>query len=378
MFRGFGEKSTVRHRALMAIKHSLFGGTDQQVLGLDISSSSVKMLELVRQGEGFHVEAYAVEPLPPHAVSDRQIAEPKLVAEAIGRALGRAGTRTRQAAVAVSGAAVISKLIEMPATLSEDELEEQIRAEADQYIPYPIDEVSVDFEVFGKNPKNGEMAQVLLAACRTEFIEQRCAALELAGIRPKIVDIETYALENASRFVAYQMPDGGKDRTIALVDIGANTTTVVVLHDGKTVYTRDQNFGGRQLTEEVMRHYAMSFEEASKLKRSAEPPPEYLRDLLPGFVADVGMQIDRSLQFFFSAATQYRCIDQIILAGGCAQIEGIDALIEQRLQIPTIIARPFAQMSIAARVKPALLARDEASLMIACGLAFRALDEPKP
>ena len=171
----------------MAIRQSLFGGGDQHLIGLDISSSSVKLLELARKGERFHVETYAVEPLPPNAVSDKQITEPKLVAEAIGRAVNRAGTRTRQAAVAVSGAAVISKIIEMPAALSDDEMEEQIRAEADQYIPYPIDEVNVDFELVGKNAKNSEMVDVLLAACRKEQVDQRCAAIELAARRELVL-----------------------------------------------------------------------------------------------------------------------------------------------------------------------------------------------
>jgi type IV pilus assembly protein PilM len=361
----------------MAIKQSLFGGGEQHLIGLDISSSSVKLLELTRKGERFHVETYAVEPLPPNAVSDKQIAEPKLVAEAIGRAVNRAGTRTRQAAVAVSGAAVISKLIEMPASLSDDEMEEQIRAEADQYIPYPIDEVNVDFEVIGKNAKNTEMVDVLLAACRKEQVDQRGAALELAGLKPKVVDIETYALENASQFLEHQMPDGGKGRTIAIVDIGANTTSVLILHDGHTIYTRDQSFGGRQLTEEVMRHYGMSFDEATRAKREGGLPDDYASDILPNFVADMAVQIDRSLQFFFSAVTQYTHIDQIILAGGCAKIDDIDQKIQERLQIPTVIAKPFAQMSVGARAKPANLAKDEAALLIACGLAFRAFDEPK-
>lgn len=362
----------------MAIKQSLFGGGDQHLIGLDISSSSVKLLELTRKGDRFHVEAYAVEPLPPNAVSDKQITEPKLVADAIGRAVNRAGTRTRQAAVAVSGTAVISKIIEMPASLSEDELEEQIRAEADQYIPYPIDEVNVDFEVLGRNAKNGEMGDVLLAACRKEFVDQRCAAIELAGLKPKVVDIETYSLENASIFLEHQMPDGGRGRTIAIVDIGATTSSVLVLHDGHTVYTRDQGFGGRQLTEEVMRHYAMSFDEAERGKRDGSLPADYNEEILPNFIADMAMQIDRSLQFFFSAVTQYTHIDQIILGGGCALIDGIDTSIQERLQIPTVTARPFAQMSVGSRAKPAQLAREEPGLLIACGLAFRAFDEPRP
>ncbi|NKF21156.1 pilus assembly protein PilM [Solimonas marina] len=362
----------------MAIKQSLFGGGDQHLIGLDISSSAVKLLELSRKGERFHVEAYAVEPLPPNAVSDKQITEPQLVADAIGRAVNRAGTRTRQAAVAVSGTAVISKLIEMPSSLSEDELEEQIRAEADQYIPYPIDEVNVDFEIVGPNAKNSEMSDVLLAACRKEFVDQRCAAIELAGLKPKVVDIETYSLENASVFLEHQMPDGGRGKTIAIVDVGGTTSTLLVLHDGHTIYTRDQSFGGRQLTEDIMRHYAMGIDEAERGKRDGTLPADYAEDVLPGFIADMAMQIERSLQFFFSAVTQYTQIDQIILAGGCAQITGIDAAIQERLQIPTVTARPFGQMSVGSRAKPALLARDEPSLLIACGLAFRAFDEPRP
>ncbi|MFT4045104.1 MAG: pilus assembly protein PilM [Solimonas sp.] len=377
VFRARGGKSTHAVRGYMAIRQSLFGGGEQHLIGLDISSSSVKLLELARKGEGFHVETYAVEPLPPNAVSDKQITEPKLVAEAIGRAVNRAGTRTRQAAVAVSGAAVISKIIEMPAALSDDEMEEQIRAEADQYIPYSIDEVNIDFEIIGRNAKNGEVVDVLLAACRKEQVDQRGAALELAGLRPKVIDIETYALENASRFLEHQMPDGGRGRTIAIVDIGATTMSVLILHDRHTIYTRDQAFGGRQLTEEIMRQYGVSFYEATRAKRDGKLPEDYASDVLPSFVADMAIQIDRSLQFFFSAATQYTHIDQIILAGGCAHIERIDAKIQERLQIPTVVARPFAQMSVGGRAKPASLARDEASLLIACGLAFRAFDEPK-
>lgn len=362
----------------MAIPSSLFGGGDQQLIGLDISSTAVKLIELTRRGEQYHVEAYAVEPLPPNAVSDKQITDPQLVAEAIKRAVQRSGTRTRGAAVAVSGTSVISKIIEMPASLSEDELEEQIRAEADQYIPYPIDEVNIDFEIIGTNPKNSEMVHVLLAACRKEQVEQRGAALELAGLKPKVVDIETYALENASQFLQHQMPDGGRGRTIALVDIGANTTLVVILHDGQTVYTRDQAFGGRQLVEEIMRQHGLSADEALEALRSQRLPEGFAEELLPSFAADVAMQIDRSLQFFFSAVTQHGNIDQIILAGGCAQIPMIEAYIQERLQIPTVVAQPLARMSVSSRAKPAALARDEATLLIACGLAFRAFDEPRP
>lgn len=362
----------------MAIATSLFGGGDQQLIGLDISSTAVKLIELSRKGEQFHVEAYAVEPLPNGAVVDKQVNDPQLVAEAIARAVQRSGSRTRQAAVAVAGTSVISKIIEMPASLTEDELEEQIRAEADQYIPYPIDEVNLDFEVVGINAKNSEMVDVLLAACRKEQVDHRCAALELAGLQPKVVDIETYALENASQFLRHQMPDGGQGRTIALVDIGANNTLVVILHDGQTIYNRDQAFGGRQLIEEIMRQHGLSHDEALEGLRKPPADSSIAPELLQAFAADVAMQIDRSLQFFFSSMTHYSSIDQIILAGGCAQLPLLDAQIQEQLQIATVIAQPLARMSVASRAKPAALARDEAGLLIASGLAWRAFDEPRP
>ena len=358
----------------MSIVQSLFGGGEQNLIGLDISSSAVKLLELSRRGEKFHVETYAVEPLPANAVNDKQISDPKVVGEVVARAVSRAGTRTKHAAVAVAGAAVISKVIQLPRTLSEDDMEEQIKVEADQYIPYPAEEVNLDFEIIGDSDKTKDTVDVLLAACRKEQVEQRCAAIEIAGLKPKVVDIETYALENACQFLQHQMPDRGAHKTIAIVDIGASTTSVLILHDMKTVYTRDQSFGGRQLTEDIMRHYGMSLDEAGKAKKFGNLPDDYQSEVLSHFIADMAQQIERSLQFFFSAASQYSSIDQILLAGGCAHIAGIDVAIQERLRIPTAIAKPFAGMSISSKAKPAVLAKEEASLLIACGLAFRAFD----
>lgn len=358
----------------MSIMQSLFGGGSQELVGLDISSSAVKLLELSRRGDKFHVETYAVEPLPPNAVNEKQIADPKLVSESIARALNRAGTRTRQCALAVAGASVITKVVQMTAGLSDHDMEEQIRAQADQYIPYPIEEVSLDFQLLGSSDKGVGNADVLLAACRKEQVESRCAAAELAGLVPRVVDIEAYALENACQFLRHQMPAGGVKKTVAIFDIGASTTSLLVLHDMATVYTRDQAFGGKLLTEEIMRQFGMSFEEAGKAKKFGDLPETYGTEVLPGFVADMGQQIDRSLQFFFAASSKHGNIDQVILAGGCAHIPNVDALIQERLRIPTVIARPFAAMTVSAKAKPAVLAKDEASMLIASGLAYRAFD----
>jgi|SRR5579885_63714 len=359
----------------MSFMQALFGGPSQGLIGLDISSSAVKLLELGRRGERYSVEAYAIEPLPPNLVVDRQIADPKQVGEAVARALKRAGTATRSAAVAVAGSSVITKLIPMPSGLKDNELEEQIKAEANQYIPYPIEEVNLDFQVLGVSAKDKTTVEVLLAACRKEQVESRMAALEVAGLKPTVVDIEAYALENACQFLRHQMPDGGKDKTVAVVDMGASNTSLLVLHDGRPVYTRDQAFGSKQLTEDIMRFYGMSYEEANKARRMGTLPENYQSEVLTHFVTDLVQQIDRSLQFFFAASSQHGKVDQLIFAGGCALIPGADAAIQERLHIPTVVARPFAQMAVAARARPQQLAQDEATLLIAAGLAWRAFDE---
>ena len=358
----------------MSILHSLFGGGSHELIGLDISSSAVKLLELSKRGDRFHVETYAVEPLPTNAVNEKQIADPKLVGESIARAVSRSGTRTKQAAIAVAGASVITKIVQLSSQLSEMDMEEQIKAQADQYIPYPIEEVSLDFQLIGPSDKGAGNSDVLLAACRKEQVDSRCAAAEIGGLVPTVVDIEAYALENACLFLRHQMPSKGVKKTVAVVDVGANTTSLLVLHDLQTVYTRDQSFGGRQLTEEIMRQFGLSYEEAGKAKKFGQLPDLYESEVLPSFMADMGQQIDRSLQFFFAASSKHGNIDQLILAGGCAHIPGVDAMLQERLGIPTVIARPFAAMSVSAKARPSVLAKDEASMLIAAGLAFRAFD----
>lgn len=362
--------------AFMSIIQSLIsGGGGKSVLGLDISSSAVKLLELSRRGDQYVVEAFAVEPLPVGAVVDKQIADSEPVAQAIQRAVQRAGTRTKNAAVAVAGSSVITKIIPLAAGLSDDEMEEQIRAEADQYIPYPIEEVNLDFQVLGASTKDAGTVDVLLAACRREQVDQRVAAVEMAGLKATVVDIEAHALENACQYLTHQMPNEGRGKTVAIVDMGASTTSVLIMHDGVHAYTRDQAFGGKQLTEDIMRMYGLSLEDAGRQKRIGGLPENYESEVLAHFLSDMAQQIDRSLQFFFAASAKHGHVDQIILGGGCAHIPGVDRAIQERLQIPTVAAKPFARMGVSARAKPTILAKDEASLLIACGLAQRAFDE---
>jgi len=350
----------------------LFNKKARSLLGIDISSTSVKLLELSRQGEGYRVEAYAVEPLPPRAVIEKNIAELDGVGQALARVLVKARTSLKNVAVAVAGSAVITKTIEMDAGLSDDEMEDQLKIEADQYIPYPLDEVAIDFEVQGASARNPERVNVLLAACRKENVEVREAALALAGLTARVVDVEAYALERSFSLLKSQQ-GGFKWRLVAVVDVGATMTTLSVLHDGRIIYTREQLFGGRQLTEEIQRRYGLTVEQAGLAKKQGGLPDDYVSEVLQPFREALVQQVSRSLQFFF-ASGQYHAVDQILLAGGTASVSGLDRLIEQQLGTPTQVANPFCDMTLGSKVNAAALASDAPALMIACGLALRSFD----
>ncbi len=349
---------------------ALFGKKTNILLGLDISSTSVKLLELSYSNDKYRVEAYAVEPLPPNAVVEKNISDVEGVGEAVRRVLTRAKTSTKVAAVAVAGSAVITKTIEMDAELSDEEMENQITVEADQYIPYPLDEVAIDFEVLGLSERNPEQVEVLLAACRRENVEMREAALDLGGIKPAVVDIEAHAMKRAFDLIKPQLGSNPEDLVVAIIDIGATMTTLSVLAEDKAIYTREQLFGGKQLTEEIQRRYSLSFEEAGLAKKQGGLPDDYEDEVLQPFKEAVLQQVTRSLQFFFSSS-QYDDVDYIVLAGGTSSIEGLGDMIESKLGTPTLIANPFVNMSLASKVDADALSNDAPAMMISCGLAMR-------
>jgi len=343
------------------------------ILGVDISASSVKVLELSQAGEHFRVERYAVEPMPQNAMVEHSITEVDQVAQAIARAVKRSGTKLKHAALAVPGSHVISKIVSMPAGLNDRDLQTQIEMEADRHIPYPLDEVNMDFHVLGATAEGAEQANVLLAACRKEIVDDYAAVADGAGLTPIVIDIETYAMENAYGLIAFNMAGAGMEKTVAVMDIGATTTTINVMHNSRSVYTRDHTFGGRQLTEEIQRRYGLSYEEAGLAKKQGGLPDNYQTDVLRPFMEALCQEVMRALQFFYSSSP-FNSVDQVLLAGGCAQIAGIDELVAARVGVTTAIANPFSSMSLATRIKPQMLAADAPSLMISCGLALRGFD----
>jgi len=342
------------------------------VLGIDISSTTVKLLELSYSGDRYRVESYAVSSLPQDAVIEKNVNDVDGVANAVRSAVAQSRTKLKTAAAAVAGSSVITKMIDMPSGLSDDDMETQLTLEADQYIPYPLEEVAIDFEVQGESPEGAGQVEVLLAACRRETIDARVEALEGAELTAKIMDVEAYAMERAFSLINHQL-ELDADATVAVVDIGATMTTLSVLNNGQTIYTREQLFGGKQLTDEIMRRYGLPLEEAGLAKKQGGLPDDYEPEVLEPFKDAVVQQVARSLQFFFSSS-QYNDVDCIILAGGVASMEGLPELVQEKLGTPASVANPFANMSISSRVNAVALSSDAPALMIACGLALRSFD----
>jgi type IV pilus assembly protein PilM len=348
---------------------SLFKRKSKPIVGLDISSTSVKLVELSMQSDGYQVESFAICSLPAGAVVEKNINDVDIVADAIRQLLNKSRCKVKDAAVAVAGSSVITKMIDMPAELTEDALEEQITIEADQYIPFPLDEVAIDFEIQGKANEDSNLMQVLLAACRKENIELRIATLEQAGLTPKVIDVEAYAIERALPLIVDEW-EADSDQLVAIMDVGATVSTLSVLKNHQTIYTREQLFGGNNLTDEIQRRYGLSQTEAEQAKIQGGLPDDYLADLLEPFKETVLQQITRSLQFFYSSGN-YSQVDHIILAGGVARLSGLAPLVQNHLETLVSVANPFVGMKCSSKVNNEELTEAAPSLVIAVGLAMR-------
>jgi type IV pilus assembly protein PilM len=352
----------------------LFKPKAPPLIGTDISSSAIKMVEIAEAGKGmYRVERYAIEPLPKDSVVDGNINNLDAVSDALKRCHKRLGSSVKNLAMALPNAAVISKKIMVPAGQTEEDLEMQVETEANQYIPFALDEVNLDFQVLGPAPNNPEDVEVLIAASRKEKIEDRVAAAEVAGLKTAVMDVDIFASQSAFELIAGQFPDNGKDRNIAIVDVGATVMNVNILRNGQSIYMREQPFGGAQLTQEVQNRFGLSPEEAEAAKRAGGLPENYEAEVLQPFMDTLALEVARALQFFFTS-TQHNQVNHIVLSGGCAGIMGIDEIVAKRTQVETVVANPFANMALSSKIRPKNLSQDAPSLMVACGLAMRRFD----
>lgn len=348
----------------------LFRPKKLPLIGIDITSSAVKLLEIHPQGNRLKVASYGVAPLEGGAVSDRRIKDYKSVARSIKRVIDRTHPTTLRTAVAVPSTAVITRTLSLPRNLDDEEMEAQVLLEADQHIPYPLNEVAIDFERQPPLNPDDDNQPVLLVACRRETTEQLDHVLEEAGLKPVVIDVENLAIERAMRLITQQLPNQQDGQIVAVADLGATTTTLNILCDGEIIYSRDQMFGGKQLTDEIQRHYGLSREEAGFAKKRGDLPSDYAAEILEPFKTAAIHQIERQLQLFYSSSS-YHDIDYLVLAGGSSAIEGLTEIAQQQIGSPTILANPFAKMLLGERVNAMALAQDAPAMLSACGLAMR-------
>jgi len=350
---------------------ALLGRKHAAMIGLDISSSSVKLVELGQTATGEYVlERFASEPFEKGWITDGQIEKFDEVADAVKRVVSRSGTKTKQVVMAMPQSAVITKKIMLPAGLREEELELQVESEANQYIPFSLDEVSLDFCVIGPSPTSVGDVEVLIAASRKDRVQDRQGLAEAAGLKPVVLDIESHASRLAMGRIVHALPSEGKDALVALFEIGADTTSLKVLRDEEMLYDRDQAFGGSQLTQLISRQYGFSFEEAEAKKLAADLPEDYEAAILVPFVDSLSQEIGRALQYFFTSTPHHK-VHYVMLAGGTATLPGLKERVTELTGFASQVVNPFDNMRLGSAVRESKVRREAPSYLTACGLAMR-------
>jgi type IV pilus assembly protein PilM len=341
------------------------------MIGLDISASSVKLVELGRNAAGEYIlERFASESFEKGWVSDGQIEKFDEVAGAVRKVVAKSGTKAKQVVLAMPQSAVITKKIMLPAGLRDEELELQVESEANQYIPFSLDEVSLDFSVIGPSATSAGDVDVLIAASRKDRVQDRQGLAEAAGLKPVVLDIESHASRLAMARLIETLPNEGKDTLVALFEIGAEVTSLKVLRDDEMLYDREQSFGGAQLTQLISRQYGFSFEEAEHKKLSAELPEDYQSTILTPFVDSLSQEIGRVLQYFFTS-TPYHKVHYVMLAGGTATLPGLKDRLTELTGFTAMVVNPFENMKLGFAVRESKLRRESPSYLTACGLAMR-------
>ncbi|SPJ34221.1 type IV pilus assembly protein PilM [Kushneria phyllosphaerae] len=347
-----------------------FGRATQGLIGVDITSATVKLLELERHSDHWRVASWAVRPLVDRAVVERRIRDVDQVVMALSRAIDHAGPRARRAVVAVPTGAVITKVLSMPVSFDDNDIAQRIAMESDKHIPFPFNEVTLDFQRLGVNARYDDQQDILLVACRRQDMQQLTDVLEQVGLEPAVVDVEMFAMERATRYLLSRISHH-PDRGSALIDIGASMTAFHIVHRGRIVHTRDNVMGGRQLTDEIRQHYSLTFDDAGRAKKTGDLP-DYRQRILHPFRESLVQQIMRSLKLYYTTAGACD-IERLILAGGSSVIEGLAERLAEESRLEVVPANPFATMRIGSGIDNASLALDAPAMMTACGLAMRSL-----
>lgn len=341
------------------------------ILGIDISSMSVKAIQISGSYENRCVDGYGYELLPVNAVEGNKIKDVAAVATCIKKLLlSHAGLSSNFVVLAIPDSLVISKIIQLSNHLSDSEVEEFVIMEAGKYISYPINEINMDFAILSASAKNTAMHDVLIIATKEENVSNRVEVISQVGLEIKVVDVESYAIERIVQLLVKKFPEFGKHKTVIVVDIGAEFTRLYVLYHMRTVYTSEEMFGGRQLIDSISQYYGISYEEAVQITEQKSMPIDYELAIFHPFIEMIALQVKRILQFFFSTE-QYSVVDTILLIGDVAKIPNLAQQIQIKTDVPTSVVNPFKYLNVSKNVCFETLSNLAPSLAIACGLALR-------
>lgn len=347
-----------------------FGISKEPIVGVDLSSSSIKVLELSQDNDdNYKVEHYAIEPLKPGVIVEHKIKDPDAVSRTLRKAIEKSKVKSKKLCLSIPSSEATTKIIQLNLPKGEADIQSELDVEADKYIPFDMEDINIDFALLGKNEEDEELSDVLIALAKKEYVESRIDICEAADLEPSIMDIDIFSIERALNIVTNNLEDIDQ-KYVALFDIGATSTGLNIFHKGNCVYTRQQSFGGQHLTDEIQNRYGLTYEEALIARRFGDLPNDYATEVLEPFKGTVAQQVARACQFFFSSG-EYSTIDYIFLTGGVSTLPGLDKLIQEKTEIKTLLSNPFAEMQVADHIKAEILAQDAPVLMNSCGLALR-------
>ncbi len=344
-------------------------GRKKGVIGLDIGSSSIKLVELGESKNTFKLENLGISPLPPEAIVDGALMDSVTIIDTIRELISNTKTKTKDVVTSVSGHSVIVKKITLP-LMSDAELEESIQWEAERYIPFDINDVNIDFQIFGSSSDNPEVMDVILVAAKKDIINDYVSVIIESGLNPVTIDVDAFAIENMLA-INYEIE---KDETIAMANVGASITNINILKNNMTAFTRDIFKGGNQITEEIQRQLHIDYEEAEKIKTGSKidaTSQSVIQDVLRSASESLSMEIENSIEFFQSTTT-YEKISKLYLSGGGSKIKDFDIILQQQIGIPVEIVNPFKKIEYSEKNFDLEYLREIGPMMaVAVGLATR-------
>lgn len=340
-------------------------------IALDIGSTVIKLVQLKGSNNNFQLIKFGMVPLPPEVIVEGAVMDAGRVVEAIRELLASQKVTTKEVVISVSGSSVIIKRVSI-ADMTDEEMAESIKWEAEQYIPFSIDDVNVDFQKLGAGATEGQ-ADVLLVAVKKDKINDYVNLVKEAGLEPVVMDVDAFALANM-----YELNYAIEEGTTALLNIGASVMNINILKDGISIFTRDITVGGNRYTEALQRDFGLTYEDAEKVKRGEEvegADKEQIAGVMSSVTDDIVAETQRSFEFFRSTTGSDK-VSRVLVSGGCARIGNFTTVLSERLEIPVEVADPFRKIKIdPKRFEPTVIAESAPLCAVAVGLAIRRLDD---